>query len=319
MGIRKTLEDAQNLAADRGGECLSVEYIDSRSKLKWQCGQGHIWYAPYRRIKSGVWCGKCSNNIKLTIDEVSEKVEACGYKLISDVYINYQTPIKVMCDKGHEWSSALGSLIRGCDCPICHKAKMRAKYALSYDFVFDEIRKRNGVLLSETYMNAHAPLEIQCLVCQNIWENDYDHIKRGQWCPECAFPGMSQKNLFQLLKEIFPKFIVEFNYKGFSWLKNPKTNRLLEIDIFVCNNDKSFSLAVEYDGEQHFGPVCFGGITKEAAEKNFIDQQERDTLKNKLIAAKSEEISFFIRFNYKDKLDVDSVKEKLMTNGIIQE
>ena len=37
---------------------------------------------------------------------------------------------------------------------------------------------------------------------------------------------------------------------------------------------------IEVDGEQHFRPVCFGGITKERAELNFKKSQERDRIKD---------------------------------------
>ncbi len=33
----------QALARRRGGKCLSDAYVDSRTKLRWQCRQGHEW------------------------------------------------------------------------------------------------------------------------------------------------------------------------------------------------------------------------------------------------------------------------------------
>ena len=58
---RKTLEYIQQIAKQRNGKCLSLEYINAHKKLEWQCNKGHIWKAPYTRIKhSNCWCPKCA-------------------------------------------------------------------------------------------------------------------------------------------------------------------------------------------------------------------------------------------------------------------
>ena len=320
MPAKLTLQECIDVAQQRGGECLSKKYINCKSKMRWRCSEGHTWSAPFCRIKNnGTWCPECANNIKFTIDEVSKKVSEYGYKLLSKTYINNRIPILVICKNGHKWSVRLDGIInKNANCPECDKEKMRLKYAFSYNYISEEISKRNGILLSTEYVNARTPLELQCLVCGNVWKNRYDNIRNGQWCPVCNF-SKSQKGLLKALKTLFPIFCVESNYRKFDWLKNNKTGRRLEIDIFIYNTDKSFTLAIEYDGEQHFGPVRFGGATKQIAKRNFIKQQERDKLKNKLIASKQDEIKFFIRFNYKDNLDIKSVKKKLITNGIIKE
>lgn len=61
-----TLEDMQRLARERGGECLSVEYISEHVKLKWRCAKGHeFWLAPnnVKRSANGArkpsWCKLC--------------------------------------------------------------------------------------------------------------------------------------------------------------------------------------------------------------------------------------------------------------------
>jgi hypothetical protein len=38
---------------------------------------------------------------------------------------------------------------------------------------------------------------------------------------------------------------------------------------------------IEYDGEGHYKPVCFGGISKEKATEAFIKQKSNDEVKNK--------------------------------------
>ena len=40
------IEAMQELAAKIGSKCLYARYIDAKTKLKWQCTEGHAWEAP---------------------------------------------------------------------------------------------------------------------------------------------------------------------------------------------------------------------------------------------------------------------------------
>lgn len=57
--LRDSLHSMQALAAKCKGVCLSSEYINWRSKLLWQCEQGHIWEATSDFVKAGNWCSIC--------------------------------------------------------------------------------------------------------------------------------------------------------------------------------------------------------------------------------------------------------------------
>jgi hypothetical protein len=59
--IRKTTEDMKAIAAARGGQCLSDEYVDSKTHLLWQCNEGHQWRAVPSSVKSGRWCPVCGH------------------------------------------------------------------------------------------------------------------------------------------------------------------------------------------------------------------------------------------------------------------
>src|SRR4030042_5652277 len=56
-GMRRlTIDQMHHLAAARGGKCLSDIYVNSESKLLWQCAKGHRWMATPSNIKRGEWC-----------------------------------------------------------------------------------------------------------------------------------------------------------------------------------------------------------------------------------------------------------------------
>ncbi|CAE6858636.1 hypothetical protein R75461_07860 [Paraburkholderia nemoris] len=48
------------VAHERGGRCLSEEYLGSKVKLVWQCGLGHVWAStPNTVVRLGHWCPNC--------------------------------------------------------------------------------------------------------------------------------------------------------------------------------------------------------------------------------------------------------------------
>lgn len=50
----------RELAAARGGQCLSTHYKSAREKLEWLCHKGHAWWAVPHSIKRGRWCPECA-------------------------------------------------------------------------------------------------------------------------------------------------------------------------------------------------------------------------------------------------------------------
>ena len=54
------IQSLQKIAEQRGGKCLSKEYINSKTKLLWKCAEGHEWLATPSSIKSGRWCPLCA-------------------------------------------------------------------------------------------------------------------------------------------------------------------------------------------------------------------------------------------------------------------
>ena len=44
MAREIAIERMRELAAAKGGKCLSDVYVNSASKLQWQCARGHTWW-----------------------------------------------------------------------------------------------------------------------------------------------------------------------------------------------------------------------------------------------------------------------------------
>jgi hypothetical protein len=133
----------------------------------------------------------------------------------------------------------------------------------------------------------------------------FSDIKGDHWCPDCVEPK-TQRKLRHILESLLD-LSAKINYLGFDWLRNPRTDYLLEIDIWFPD----IKLAIEYDGKQHFMPNAFFG-----GEEELKDTQLRDQSKNELIA-KHSEITHFLRFNYQDRLTKALVLERLQKAGVL--
>lgn len=63
---RLSIEDAQRIARERGGQCLSTEYVRCQEKLHWICHRGHSWHSAFSNIRSGRWCPTCKHMARLS-------------------------------------------------------------------------------------------------------------------------------------------------------------------------------------------------------------------------------------------------------------
>jgi len=106
--------------------------------------------------------------------------------------------------------------------------------------------------------------------CQNghIFIKQISKINYGRFCKKCrVFINENIcKNIFESL------FNCKFNKCRPDWLKNPNTNRNLELDGF----NECLKLAFEYDGEFHYKR------SKKYSSKKLLKQQERDIMKDEL-------------------------------------
>jgi hypothetical protein len=64
MDVANRLEKLQVLAAGRGGRLISDEYVNSKTPLEWECGEGHRWQAvPDTIDNAGSWCPHCITHV----------------------------------------------------------------------------------------------------------------------------------------------------------------------------------------------------------------------------------------------------------------
>jgi hypothetical protein len=304
-----TIEECKAVAIKNGGRCLSDKYHNNYTKMLWECKSGHQWKAKFSNVKFGHWCGKCAsikNTKKLKLHDGLKKAKAWAAKrggdCLSKEYMRSHNHMLWQCKLGHTWSATFANIKQGYWCPNC------AGQVVTIDDCHAIAYKNGGKYVSDIYTNAKTKMLWECGQGHQ-WKARYNDIQQGRWCPLCA-SCKTQKLLFDIIQDIYPLYDVEFNYRGFDWLGG-KTSKQ-EIDIFV----KGVGVAIEYQGEQHFMPVRFGGITREKAVKNLKYVQKLDKIKKRKILEHKDDINFFIEFTYKDKINIKNVKDKLSKHGI---
>jgi len=291
-----TLQDCHDWANSKGGCCFSTEYINTATKMEWKCEYGHTWEAAFNNIQAGKWCPFCYGNVKLTLQDCQNHAIGRGGKCLAAEYINVDTKIEWECEFFHRWEATFDKVKRGTWCPYC------AGKHLTIEDCQESAKNENGKCLSDIYINTATKMEWECSK-GHIWSSTFGRVRRRIWCPLC-YKWKSQGKLLEIIQIIYPEHKIYNNHKGFGWLKNKMR---MEIDIWVPH----LKLAIEYDGEQHFEPVKFGGISDEKAEGNFKLTQRRDRKKNKLIKEHPEDINYFIRFKYDEPLDKEYIMKKI--------
>ena len=120
------------------------------------------------------------------------------------------------------------------------------------------------------YIDYSSPILVQCNYCGHIWETKGVNLTQGHRCPNCV------KSIFELS---IAKILDDNNYKYIPQYKfnDCRDKNPLPFDFYLPN----YNVLIEADGEQHYYPISFGGITDEEAEENFKIVKYHDALKTK--------------------------------------
>ena len=236
MTTRKiTIQEMQLLAELKGGICLSSEYINTDTKLKWKCSNGHEWEATPNHIKRGQWCRVCSGYEKKDIEYARQIAIKNGGECISTDYKNIHSKLKWSCLKGHVWEATLNNVKNGNWCPTC-KGKNR-----TIDFFRELAINRGGLCLSTKYFDSWTKLKWKCAF-GHTWMAQPNSILSGTWCPECNI-NYGEEICRLAFEHIFSN---KFPKKRPDFLKYNNVN--LELDGY-CEDLK---IAFEHQGKQHY-------------------------------------------------------------------
>ncbi len=193
MSAPLTLDDMQRLAARHGGRCISTDYRNIHTELRWRCVRGHEWEATPFSVRQGKWCATCAHDehSAVWLPAMHTLARERGGKCLSETYVNSRTKLWWECHQGHTWEATPASIrVAGAWCPACaadsRKGTMNDMHALA--------ARHDGQCLSTEYAGPTGKLRWRCAEGHE-WITSPARVRNGFWCAICAKQGRRSSRL----------------------------------------------------------------------------------------------------------------------------
>lgn len=200
------IEEMQEVAKSKEGKCLSDKYINSNSKLRWECREGHKWFAvPSSIIHHGTWCPYCAGKI-LTLADLKRVALERGGKCLSMKYEGANAKYEWECSEGHKWLATGSSVKNRTWCLKCAKKRNAKNERLeTLKRVIQIAKSKGGKCLStiEGYNRSGCPVKLRCHQGHEWSVQPLSIVNRGYWCPQCYVPPL--KRTFEEMHELASK------------------------------------------------------------------------------------------------------------------
>jgi len=248
---------------------INDEYISTMTKITVQCGIiecNYRWQTTIGHIRMGRGCPRCAGNAPLTTELLDEKLIGRNITRLAEVNgVKNIIPFQCMlCE--YIWEASPDNILNSkTGCPKC-SGNLRLTNDIIDQKIYGSSTKRLG-----NYINLFTNIEWQCLDCDNIWKampSNIIHRKSG--CPRCV--NKNEKIMYDMFDD---HNIIYVSHQKLQKINISYPNFI--VDAFIKNN-----IIIEYNGDQHYNPVCFGNCSIEEADANFIKQQQRDLELEKL-------------------------------------
>lgn len=210
-------------------------------------------------------------------------------------YINRRMIINIVCPVHGIFQQTINCHIyKKAGCPKCkndncRKIKRKSfkyfkeKANIIHDFFYD-YSKAEKVYLDSTYK-----IPIVCPKHGTFYQTFRNHVNSKAGCPKCR-QSKGELLIYKWLKDHNIKFKSQKTFLDCKGVKNK-----LPFDFYL----PKYNICIEYDGKQHFEPVCFNGINFKIANENFKKLKINDKIKTNYC---QENNIILIRISYKDNV-----------------
>jgi hypothetical protein len=207
--------------------------------------------------------------------KTAEQFKAEVFQLVGDEYTvmgeyqNNRTEIQMKHNScGHIWEIRPYSFLQGNRCPKCYGNIKKTTEQFKTE-VFQLVG--NEYIVMGEYQDAKIKIQMKHNTCGHVWEITPNAFLQGKRCPKCAFSKMEKYVNEWLTKQEIP-FQAQYQMPG----------SRLRFDFMLLDR----KVAIECQGQQHYTPVRFGGISQKRAKENLIVQEERDEQKRQFCKRK---------------------------------
>lgn len=282
------------------------KYIDMKHKIECKCLiDSHEWEALPQNLLKGHGCPKCSakraselmlkshNDFILDIQRISPSIK------IINTYQGNTTKIECICKIcGNIWTTLANNLIAGKGCPECKRKKISVALSKSHEQFVKEMKTVNEKIeVLGRYINSNTHVLCRCKVDENIWMAMPLNLLRGTGCPLCNC-SHGEDVIARILKSLNISYIAQYSFP------ECKNKRVLPFDFYLPD----LHTCIEYDGEQHFRPVNFGGCSNKQAFELFDRTQKNDAIKNRFCEENDIKL---LRIKYSDYNNIHNIIQKI--------
>ena len=136
--------EIRDYAKSNGVELLSKEYINTNSKLKFKCKNGHVFERGWSYFKDTQECPECIKEDKLNKIKLFAKEHGC--ECLSEDYTPRSLTIK--CKEGHIFKRDCSSFKKT---QTCYECEGWGRRGITIDYIKSEFEKIGHKLISKTY------------------------------------------------------------------------------------------------------------------------------------------------------------------------
>lgn len=287
------------------------EYINNHTKIRFKCKKcGYEFPKTPHNALIGQGCPKCAIKSRAlkranSLDDFIERMNVINptIKITGRNYVNNKTKIDCECLVcGEKIEKTPDSLLSGRGCRKCSFKKIHDVHCFTQEEFERRMSESNpSVKIIGRYYNKNTEILCECKKCGNQWNpKPVCVLNMGHGCPKCK---MSRGE--KMLKRILDEYGI--NYDTQHTFDDCVYEAKLKFDAFDLDN----RIAYEYQGQQHYYPVNFGGCSDEDAQKDFEVDQIRDNIKREYCKEHNIpliEIPYWERDNMRDFL-IDKWKE----------
>lgn len=243
------------------------EYTGNNKRIDCKCTIcGYEWSPFASAIKSRHGCPNCKAlKDRLSREEFKNRVRENNpnFEILGE-YQNQETKIRVKCLRCNtELLVSPQGLMKGKDvCKSCYRKGL----LISNEEYKIRLKENNPyVAYIEEYKGMDKKIDVECLICGNIWKCTPARVLNGMGCPLCCL-SKGEKEIAKILTKHNIIYIQQKEYKGLIGLGYGA----LSYDFYL----PTYNLLIEYQGKQHEIPIdYFDG------EVGFKTRQEHDRRK----------------------------------------
>lgn len=223
-------------------------------------------------------CPKCGierghEALRLTKEEFIQRAEILHgdkYDYSKVNYINYSTPVIIICSEHGEFAQMPSKHLSGHGCPSCANRNMTTEKFIQRA---QAIHNNKYDYSKVVYTKAKEKVCIICPEHGEFWQEAESHLQ-GVGCPKCN-SSKGEQSVEKILKSLNIQYISQYTINSESF----SNRKFMKVDFYLPD----YNSIIEYNGIQHYVPVeKFGGEVV-LKEQLLRDQELRNYCEEKKI------------------------------------